>query len=124
MREEYADIVAQLKTGEEVIADDASFPGNRLWTRSLTCRGHTILSVLLTFRSFTTELSRIATVLIPENPMRAPQFFRIGSGHRAGSRPLASSSVPTNQLRVGTPFRGFIQSFAFAAALRFARRPG
>ena len=59
---------------------------------------HRPLSVLLTFRSFTAELSRIAAVSTPENPTRAPRFFCIGSGHRAGSRPFAFPSVPTFSL--------------------------
>ncbi len=37
----------------------------RLWTRSLTFKGHNILSVLLTFRTFTAELSGIAAISTP-----------------------------------------------------------
>ena len=71
-----------------------SFPDGRLWTRSSTFKGHIILSVLLTFRSFTAELSRIAAVFTPGDQMRAPQFFRISTGHRAANRPLASPFIP------------------------------
>ncbi len=47
------------------------FPALRLLARSLTFKGHNILSVLLTFRSFTAELSRIAAVSTPGDPVRA-----------------------------------------------------
>ena len=47
-----------------------------------------------TFQSFATELSRIAAVSTSGVPMRAPQFFRIGSGHQIANRPLASPFTP------------------------------
>ena len=53
-----------------------------------------ILSVLLTFRTFTAALSRIAAFNTPEAPLRAPQFFRNGSGHRVQARPLAAPIPP------------------------------
>ncbi len=96
----------------------------RLWIRSLTFKGHIILSVLLTFRTFTAEPSRIATVYTSGDPMRAPQFFRTGSGHRVATTPLASTIFfPPVSFQAGPLFRRFRQTFAFAAALRFARHP-
>ena len=53
-----------------------------------------ILSVLLTFRAFTAVLSRIAACNTPEAPLRAPQFFRSGTGHRVRVRPLATPFIP------------------------------
>ena len=102
----------------------APFPGSRLSVRSLTFQGHNILSALLTFRTFTAELSRIAAVCTPGNPMRAPQFFRIGSGHQGDENPLAFTNNPTSQFPGGDMFSSLgKRSFAFATALRFARPP-
>ena len=44
--------------------------------------------------------------LYPGGPS-IPQFFRIGSGHQARHRPLATYIYPANQLRAGVGFRGF-----------------
>ena len=53
-----------------------------------------LLSVLLTFRAFTAALSRIAAFNTPGAPLRAPQFFRSGTGHRVQVRPLATPFAP------------------------------
>ena len=53
-----------------------------------------ILSALLTFRIFPAVLSRIAAFSTPGAPLRAPQFFRTGTGHRAKARPLAAPITP------------------------------
>ena len=53
-----------------------------------------ILSVLLTFRTFPAVLSRIAAFNTPGAPLRAPQFFRTGTGHRVKARPLAAPITP------------------------------
>jgi len=91
----------------------------------LTFEGHNILSVLLTFRTFTAELSRIAAVFTPGDPMRAfLSSFRIGSSHRDVMNPLASTHYPHKSASMqGMSFRRFGQLFAFATALRFARPP-
>ena len=60
----------------------------------MTFKGHNIRSVLLAFRSFTAELSRIAAVSTPGDPVRAsPRFFRTGAGHQVGNSPLASLGI-------------------------------
>ena len=57
-------------------------------------------------------------------PVRAPQFFRTGTGHQIDIRPLAStiSSRKSASMRGGI-FHRFKRSFAFATAPGFARHP-
>ncbi len=85
----------------------------------MTFEGHNILSVLLTFRTFTTEPSGIAATCTPGDPMRASQFFRTGTGHRAERRPLASSNTPASRIPCGERF--FDASYGRSLSLRPSR---
>ena len=70
-----------------------SFPGTAGYRRGLR-HSRVILSDPQTFRTFTGVLSSIAAFNTPGALMRAPQFFRTNTGHRAGRRPLAAPSIP------------------------------
>ena len=63
-----------------------------------------ILSDLQTFRTFAAVLSSIAAFNTPGAPVRAPQFFRTGTGHRAGTKPLATPSIPQISSTREVPF--------------------
>ena len=51
--------------------------------------------------------------------MRAPQFFRIGAGHRVERKPLASSNTPASRIPCGE--RCFVASNGRSLSLRPSR---
>ena len=81
-----------------------------------------ILSVLLTFRAFTAALSRIAAFNTPGAPLRAPQFFRSGTGHRVKVRPLATPFAPQISFVRGKSFRRLIRSLSLRPSCLLAPR--
>ena len=75
-----------------------------------------------TFRTFTAVLSSIAAFTTPEAPVRAPQFFRTGTGHRVIRRPLAAPITP--QISFMREVFSTLNPFTLVTALLFARPTG
>ena len=66
------------------LESSASLPGLAGYRRGLW-HSRVILPAAQTFRTFTTVLSRDCRLQLPPGaPIRAPQFFRTGTGHQVG----------------------------------------
>ena len=98
-----------------------SFPGSAGYRRGLW-HSRIILPDSQTFRTFTAVLSSIAAFTTPEAPVRAPQFFRTGTGHRVIRRPLAAPITP--QISFMREVFSTLNPFTLVTALLFARPTG